>query len=177
MQSTDKSKGRFLRGKKNSKHSSLSSSNFHDDMWRMNSRGKFNEDDNLSTSSSVRKQKDHAPHLKVLRSMQELFVMAVEYHTYELKNKFQWYNSKIASQVAKLVEKIRMQLKGTNLNKMDPSSILAFLEKFRDTCDTIGIHRQLRGYVVGIVFCEEAGVIVIACSSIADEDLCNRTAR
>lgn len=57
--------------------------------------------------------------------MQNSFVRAVDYRTYSVKNRSQRYNSKIASQVAKLVEKLRSQLKKMDFDKMNPISILA----------------------------------------------------
>lgn len=78
----------------------------------MTSSEKSGKEDESSSSSNVHKQKkDHAPCLQVLQSMQESFAKAIDYCTYRLKNKSQRYNSKIASEVAKLVMKVWSQLK------------------------------------------------------------------
>lgn len=113
-------------------------------MWRVTSSRNFKEDDDMLSLSNVRKQeKDRAPHLKVLRPMQKSFVKAMDYSTYRLKKNFQRYNSKIASKLAKLVKKPRSQLRKTDFDEMDPTSISVFLKEFRDACDSIGIQEGI----------------------------------
>lgn len=64
----------------------------------------------------------------------------MDYRTFRLKNKSQRYNPKIASKVGKLVKKLGSPLKVTDLEKIDPISILAFLKEFLDAYDGINIH-------------------------------------
>lgn len=65
--SRNKKKGRLLRDKKSSNKSSFSTSSFHDDMWSVTPSCKSMKEDDLSSSSSVRKQKKgRVPRLKVL---------------------------------------------------------------------------------------------------------------
>lgn len=110
----------------------------------VNSSGKSKEEDDSSSSSSVRNQKkDRSPRIKVSRPMEESFAKAVSYRTYRLKDKSQWYNSKISSKVAKLAKKVRSQLKKTDFDEMDSISILAFLKEFCDACDSIGINERV----------------------------------
>lgn len=80
--------------------------------------------------------------------MQDSFAKAVIYRTYWLKNKSQRYSSKIALKIAKLGKKLRPQLKETNFDEMDPSSILVFLKKFCDACGSVSMHE---GAATGLV--------------------------
>lgn len=65
-----------------------------------------------------------------------------------LKNKFQRYNSKVASGVAKFARKIRTRKKKTDFDEIDPSSILAFLNEQLDVCDSIGIEDEVATWLV-----------------------------
>lgn len=127
----------------------LSSWSFQDDMRSVKLRGGSKNDDNLSNSVSVSKQKkDRAPRLNVLRSMRELFANAVNNITCWLKNKAQLYISKIVSKVVWIVKKLWQQLKKTDFDEIDPISKLAFLKECRDACDSIGIYKGVATWMV-----------------------------
>lgn len=86
--------------------------------------------------------------MKVSGPIQKLFPKAVYYCIYQLKNESWRYNSKIASKVAKLVKKLRFQLKETDVDEMDLISVLVFLKELRDACISIGIHKREATWLV-----------------------------
>lgn len=128
-----KQKSRFRSDKKKSKKSSLSTSSIHDDVWSVKSSGKSKKNNDLSSFSSVPKQrKDRAPRLKMLRPMQGSFKKTVDHRSYCLKNKSPWYNSKIASKFARLDGKWKSQLKETDFYEMNPILILVSIKDDSD---------------------------------------------
>lgn len=82
-------------------------------------------DDSSSLLSFRSKKKGRASHSKILRPTEKSFAKPIDYYTYQLKNKFQWYDSKITLSVAKLVKKQGSLLKATDFEEMDPISISA----------------------------------------------------
>lgn len=46
----------------------------------------------------------------------------------------------VASDVAKFVKRCRSQLKVTEIDESDPDSLLAFLKKVRDACNSIDVY-------------------------------------
>lgn len=80
--------------------------------------------------------------------MERLFLKAADYSTYRLKNKSQRYNSKIASNITKLIKMLRWQLKETDFEEKISISILFVLKEFRDVCDSIGIHEKVATWLV-----------------------------
>lgn len=75
--------------------------------------------------------------------MHDSFAKAFDCHIYRLKNESQRYNFDIASKVAKFVKMLRPQLKETDFEEMDLISILAFLKKVLDACNSIAIHEEV----------------------------------
>lgn len=71
--------------------------------------------------------------------MQKSFAKTVDYRTHCSKNKSRCYESKSASRIAKLVKKLRSQLKETDFNDIGLLFSLAFLKKVGDAFDSIGI--------------------------------------
>lgn len=55
------------------------------------------------------------------------------------------------SKVAKLVKKLRSQLKVTDFDEIDPISILAFLKEVCDACDSIGIHKWVSAWLFSYI--------------------------
>lgn len=90
-------------------------------------------------------------------------------------NKFQRYNSKIASKVTKIVMKLRLQLKETDFDGMYPISILAFLKELCDACDSIRIYEGVATWFFFVFY--EADLIFIGSSVITMDDPRSRTAR
>lgn len=94
-------------------------------------------------SSFSRSKKDNAPVLTDIGPVFGNFVEAVDYHMHRLKKKLQRFNQHAASNVMRLVKRLRTQLKETKFVENDRVSILNILKGFRDACDCIGVHEAV----------------------------------
>lgn len=89
----------------------------------------------------VQTEKGRCPLLTTTRPLLDDFVEALDYWTYELRKNSQQFYGHVASNVAKVVKRLRSQLTETELDEEEPISILLFLSKFRDARNGVGVHK------------------------------------
>lgn len=108
--------------------------------------------------------------------MQKSFAYAVDYRIYRLENRAQRYDLKIALRIAKLVEKLRFEVNGTNFDDIDPISNLAFLKKFCDACHSIGIHKGVAMWLMSYIMTKPA-LSALESRFSSKKNLCDWSAR
>lgn len=89
---------------------------------------------------NYRKQDDNAPSFNVARPVQNLSARVGDFRTFRVKNRSQRHIFKISLNVVEIEKKVRSQLKKTDSNNLDSTSILAFLKEISDACSSICIH-------------------------------------
>lgn len=80
--------------------------------------------------------------------MKKHYALAVDYRKYRLANRSPRYDDTVSSYVAKLVKKIKSQMKAHFFDPKDPIFIIGFLATFELTCDTNKIHEGAAMWVL-----------------------------
>lgn len=70
------------------------------------------------------------------------YALAFDYRNYLSFDRASQYDKSVSSYIAKLVQKVRMEIEAHSFNPKDTNFIIEFLVTFKLACDTDHIHEE-----------------------------------